>query len=255
MYFIISLIAALAPAFFLLWYFNRMDKEKPEPKGMIMKIFLWGVFIIIPAIIIELVIDNFYSSVLSFSHVLYIAAKSFIVAGVIEEGLKLWVVLQFAYKNVNFDEAMDGIVYAIVASMGFAAFENVIYVMGHGLDVALLRAFTSLPLHAVATGIMGYYIGQARFSGNSNIEFKLIIKGFVIAVIIHGFYNFLIFGIEVFGYYPALLNIPLLIGGFIYLRKLIKSAISDDKSSGRLDLQVVEEYEDDLSDEDEFRKY
>ncbi|MCX7736057.1 MAG: PrsW family glutamic-type intramembrane protease [Candidatus Kapabacteria bacterium] len=238
MYFLISLIMALAPAFFLLWYFNRMDKAKPEPKGMIIKIFLWGIFIIIPAIIIELFIDNFYSTILGSAPVLYIAAKSFIVAGMIEEGLKLWVVLQFAYKNVNFDEAMDGIVYAIVASMGFAAFENVIYVMGHGMEVAILRAFTSLPLHAVATGIMGYYIGQARFVDDSRLELKLIVKGFFIAVFIHGLYNFLIFGIEEFGYIPALLNIPLLIGCFIYLRKLIKSAIADDKLAGRQEIQT-----------------
>lgn len=233
MYFLLSLFMALAPAFFLLWYFNRMDKAKPEPKGMIIKIFLWGIFIIIPAIIIELIIDNFYSTIFGNVSLLYIASKSFIVAGVIEEGLKLWVVLQFAYKNVNFDEAMDGIIYAIVASMGFAAFENVIYVMGHGLEIAIIRAFTSLPLHAIATGIMGYYIGQAKFVGDSRIELQLILRGFFIAVIIHGSYNFLIFGGEVFGFLPALLNIPLLIGCFIYLRKLIKSAISDDELAGR----------------------
>lgn len=233
MYILISLIMALAPAFFLLWYFNRQDKAKPEPKGMILKIFLWGVFIIIPAIIIEIVIDNFYSTLFAASPLLYITAKSFIVAGLIEEGLKLWVVLQFAYKNVNFDEAMDGIVYAIVASLGFAAFENVIYVMGHGIEIALLRAFTSVPLHAIAAGIMGYFIGQARFAENSQIEIKLILRGLIYAVLIHGLYDFLIFGNEIFGFYPALLNIPLLIGGFIYLRHLIKLAISDDKIAGR----------------------
>ncbi len=238
MYILISLFMALAPAFFLLWYFNRMDKAKPEPKGMLIKIFLWGIFIIIPAIIIELVIDNFYQTILGSSPLIYIAAKSFIVAGMIEEGLKLWVVLQFAYKNVNFDEAMDGIIYAIVASMGFAAFENVIYVIGNDLEVAILRAFTSLPLHAISTGIMGYYIGQARFADNSRLELQLILKGLLFAVVIHGFYNFLIFGIEEFGYLPALLNIPLLIGGFVYLRRLIKSAISDDELAGRQQIQI-----------------
>ncbi|TAL67254.1 MAG: PrsW family intramembrane metalloprotease [Bacteroidetes bacterium] len=234
---LISLIMAVAPAVLVLLYYYRQDKAKPEPKGLVTKIFFLGFASIIPAIIIELILDQ-VAGVISFLPLIYYLIKSFIVAGFVEENLKLFVVKQFAYKDSHFDEVMDGIVYAVVASMGFACFENVLYVSGGGWSIALLRAFTAVPLHAVASGIMGFYIGKAKFAGTDSEELKLISKGMMIAVLIHGAYDFFLFSMPVLGDAVGLLVIPIIIGSFLFLRKKIKLAIAEDIREGR----TTEEY-------------
>jgi protease PrsW len=191
-----------------------------------------GILSIIPAIIIELIAEAIVKSY-AWLPIYYYFLKAFVVAAFVEEGLKLIIVKKFAYNDVHFDEVMDGIVYTVVASLGFACFENVLYVMGSGWVVALLRAFTAVPLHAIAAGIMGYYIGKAKFADSKAQENALIMKGFIYAVIFHGIYDFIIFNIPQFGDLSGLLVIPLLIWGFVFLRKKIKSAVSEDVEMGR----------------------
>ena len=65
---------------------------------------------------------------------------------------------------------MDGVVYGVAASLGYAAYENieyVLYVDGEpSFDIALLRAFTAIPLHALCGVIMGFLISQSMFEKN-----------------------------------------------------------------------------------------
>jgi hypothetical protein len=83
---------------------------------------------------------------------------------------------------------MDGIVYGVVVSLGFATFENVVYVMDGGTSVAFSRAFSAVPFHAFLGAIMGYYVGQAwKFPGRRT---GLIMQGYVTAVVLHGLYDF-----------------------------------------------------------------
>lgn len=233
MYVIISLTLAVIPALLWLLYYYKQDKIKPEPKGLLTKVFLFGVLSIIPILIVEIILDTFYQIFFGQFFLIYIFLRAFIVAAVCEEFFKLIVVLGFAYRSPHFDETVDGIIYCIFASLGFAAFENILYVLDTGYTTAILRAFTALPLHAIVSGLMGYYVGQAKFAENKQLEQSLIFKGFIIAVILHGTYNFLLFAIPVFGVLPALLNIPLIIISFFALRKKIRLAIEDDIQNGR----------------------
>ncbi len=230
---LISLAMAIAPALILLAYYYRQDKRKPEPKGLIFKIFLLGIISIIPAILLELALSALEDFV-SWWALLYYLFEAFVVAGICEELIKLWVVTSFAYKNVHFDEVMDGVVYTIVASLGFACMENILYVMDRSWTVALLRAFTAVPMHAVCSGMMGYYIGKAKFASEKAEESALMKRGFWTAVGIHGLYDFLLFSIPLFGIVVAFGVIPLLIWAFFALRKKIKTAVSEDEEAGRI---------------------
>ena len=236
---LISLSCAVAPAIFLIIYFYRQDKAKPEPKKVVRKVFIAGIISTIPAIILELLVDNL-KFLFSWSAVAFNFFEAFIVAALCEELIKFFVVKLTVYKNTVFDETADGVVYTIAASLGFACLENVLYVMGGNLVVALVRAFTAVPLHAIASGIMGYYIGKAKFSGSREEENKLIRKGLLIAVLIHGYYDFVIFSIDTFGFIPALTIIPLLIIAFIKLRNLMKAAIAEDLEAGRVYIKQQE---------------
>ena len=159
----IPLIFAIIPTIFLVRYFYLKDINKPEPIRLIIKIFLMGILCTIPIVFIEImvieIIQPFTSNIIIYSFL-----QAFIVAGLCEETMKLMVIKFFIYDNKHFDEIMDGIVYTIVASLGFACLENIMYVIEGGLPTALLRSFTAVPLHAFSSGIMGYYIGKSKFS-------------------------------------------------------------------------------------------
>lgn len=217
---LINTLFAIVPAFLLVLYFYRKDNQQKEPVKLIWKVFALGFLSVIPAVVIELMLDPFAAM----SNPLQsIFARAFIVAALVEEGLKLAVIRLFVYKRTEFDEITDGIVYAVTASMGFACFENLLYSTG-GLSTVLLRAVTAVPLHALATGIMGYYIGLAKFG-----EPKGLVKGLAAAVLIHGLYDFLLFTNTALGF----LVIPLLIVSWIILKRLLNKALYLDRASGR----------------------
>ena len=233
---IILLIVAIVPALWLLRYYYKQDKAKPEPKGLITKVFLWGCLLVIPAIFLEIIVGKFFKPFTTDSIIYQIIIKSFIIAGLVEEWLKRLVVKKTVYKNQHFDEVMDGIIYTIVASLGFATVENIFYVMNGGFSIAIARAFTSLPLHAITAGIMGYFIGKAKFAENHTIETKYFRIGLLIAVLIHGIYDFMVFSGARISTYIFIALPFILIFGFLYLRKLIKLALQEDKEMGRHDV-------------------
>lgn len=74
--------------------------------------------------------------------------KAFFVVALIEEFSKYIIVRYYNQPRKWFNEPFDGIIYAVMVSMGFAAFENILYVLQGGFEVALLRAFTAIPAHA-----------------------------------------------------------------------------------------------------------
>lgn len=116
--------------------------------------------------------------------------KAFFVVALIEEFSKYVIVRYFAQPRQAFNEPFDGIVYAVMISMGFAATENILYVLEGGTKVAILRAFTAVPAHATFGILMGYYMGKAKF-GNNRIKMNLL--GLSLAVLFHGAYDFFLF--------------------------------------------------------------
>jgi RsiW-degrading membrane proteinase PrsW (M82 family) len=216
-YLIINVILAAIPALLLLLYFYRKDKTKREPAGLILKTFALGILAVIPAGAAE------FGTILLFSRISGIAGlliRAFIVAALIEESSKFLVIKAYIYRKKEFDEVTDGIVYTATASLGFAFFESLLYSFGPPW-VMILRGVTSVPLHAIASGIMGYYIGLAKQSG----EFKPI-KGLLYAVVIHGLYDFFLFT----GSLLVVLIVPLLFFSWLWLRRLYDDAQKRDST-------------------------
>lgn len=224
----VSFLLAAAPALILLRYYYRQDRERPEPKGLVVRIFLFGIVATFVAVPFELLMSLFQGLFADFP-LLTALFKAFVVAALVEEYLKLTIVRLFAYRNRNFDEIMDGVVYTVVASLGFACMENILYVMGGTIGTALTRAVTAIPLHATASGLMGYYIGRAKFADSPRRERALINKGLRIAIFVHGTYDFLLFSVPVLGSWPLIGLFPLLIGTFFILRSRIRIAVEEDR--------------------------
>ena len=216
---ILNILLAIVPALVLVIYFYKRDNQKKEPLVLIWKVFVLGFFSVIPAVLIELVLDSFTHSPVFLQNLL---VKAFLTVALVEEGIKLAVIMLYLYRKPDFDEITDGIIYTIVASLGFACFENILYSTG-GFWAVILRAVTAVPLHTVASGIMGYYIGVNKFCKKNSI-----IKGLIAAVIIHGLYDALLFTGTILAY----LVIPLLVISWLILNSRIKRTQNLDHLTG-----------------------
>lgn len=229
--FLLLLLLALAPCLFLLWYFIHRDRYEPEPKKYIVKIYLLGALMVIPAALIEYILHPLFNSTPSI--IINAFIMSFFLVAPTEELLKFFVVKNWIYKQIEFDEIMDGIVYCVASSLGFATVENIIYVLDKGVGTGILRAFLSVPGHAFFGALMGYYVGKAKF--NQPAERKLIFLGLFWAIFVHGLYDFLLLTETAL----AVLVIGLIITlGFFTKRNLKKAEL---QSKMRTDSKISEE--------------
>jgi len=149
--------------------------------------------ITIPAIGLELAIDYFFPYSKSTNFIVIILSSLLIVAP-IEEVLKFFIVKEKIYHNKAFDEPIDGVVYAVVAALGFASLENILVIFSEGHNAIILRFATATLMHAITSGIVGYYLGLVKFGKNQRKYSKtkkrnFIIQGLVIASLLHGLYN------------------------------------------------------------------
>lgn len=205
-------ILAVLPPLLIAFYIYKQDKFDKEPKELILKSFLFGCLSVFPILILELIFnENLFSN-----YFLYM----FCGVALVEEGMKYFFLKKYLYYKPDFNEPFDGIVYAVMVSLGFATVENLVYVFiyypDQQISVAIKRMISAIPLHASCGVIMGYYVGLAKFSTNSR---KLLIKGVFFATLLHAIYNYFILVDN--GVYSILSVLALILG--IYLsNKAIK---------------------------------
>ena len=210
-----NLLFAIFPPLLIAYYIYQKDKYEKEPKSLIIKSFLFGCLGIIPAIFLELFAKGMFTNLF-----LYV----FIGIALVEEGVKYFFLKKYLFNKPDFNEPMDGIVYAVMISLGFATVENIAYVLnneGQEMNVALMRMFTAIPLHAACGVILGYFVGLAKFADNKNI---LLYKGLFFATLVHGLYNYFIFLGEGF-----ILSIIALAVAVYYSKKAINIHQEDSK--------------------------
>jgi RsiW-degrading membrane proteinase PrsW (M82 family) len=187
MYTLMLLILAVSPPVLFLLYLLKADRTEPEPLEMVLFALALGIVSTMPASIFEGLLG--FIPVFNQETLSGIVLTSFIQVAPVEEGCKLAVILLFVWKNRNFNEENDGIVYVTASSIGFALFENVLYVLAGGIGTGIGRAFTSIPLHTFCGVLMGSFVGRARFAPDRRSSVILILKGFAIAWFIHGLYD------------------------------------------------------------------
>lgn len=211
-YFIKLFFVSILPGIFWVWYFYKKDKYDPEPRKLILRDFLWGIILVVPAGLLEAPFGNLLTPQTPL-FLLFLA--SILVIGIIEEGFKSYIVYKFHYNHPEFDEPIDGIIYGVTVGLGFAAAENLFYTVLYGYQVGLVRAVLTSLAHASFTGIFGFYLGRAHNENNKN----LIWSGFLLVAFFHGLYDFLVIG----GFMNILLTIAAIGLLQIYLASLIKT--------------------------------
>ena len=186
------LLVTILPSILIILFFVYSDKFR-EPRGEILKVFIYGILITIPAYFLNSYLSVFWYNNFRFSEGLI---GSFLTAAPVEEGLKLSILYFFVYKMKDFNEPIDGIVYGVTVSLGFATLENFYYVylladyfQTSSMSLAILRSFSAIPAHAVFGVFMGYFFMKYVFVKKANN----LLFAFAIPIVLHGFYNLFIF--------------------------------------------------------------
>ncbi|MDP3017606.1 MAG: PrsW family glutamic-type intramembrane protease, partial [Deltaproteobacteria bacterium] len=177
---IIALLFSLLVALFWLGKFRKMDKFEKEPERLIYLAFFAGALSTIPSVLLEIpfkTANSHHPPLLSDLFLL------FLWVGIVEETFKFLAVRLTVYRSSQFNEVMDGMIYMVSAAMGFAATENVGYMLGFGFSVGFFRAILSYLAHLSFSAVLGYYMGKAKIEKNQN----WLWIGFILAVSLHWF--------------------------------------------------------------------
>ena len=209
----IILILAILPVIVLAFYIYKKDKYEKEPFSMLLLAFFLGIL----AIPMDLLVVGIINAVIPGSTVFY---SAFFEAGIPEELCK-WLLFMFViWRNKNFNEFFDGIVYACFIGLGFAGVENLMYVFGNdtvsgALTTGVMRALLSVPGHFLFAVIMGYFLGMAKFRPQERS--KYLILSYICPVLAHGIFDYLLMLSSAFSENNLELMGALLFIIFIYL--------------------------------------
>jgi len=182
---LIYLVLAFLPC--LVWLFFFLSKDhQPEPKKVILKVFIAGMLATIPAILVQLGIQPFLEDASE-------VVRYFLIVGISEEFFKYFAFRLTAQKSEYLDEPVDILVYMIIASLGFATAENIIlffqvqFDLVQSIYLSIIRFMSSF-LHALASGVFAFFIAVSFYQTKKrHLLFGL---GFILAVVIHGLFNF-----------------------------------------------------------------
>jgi len=190
-------LLSIVPALVLVGYFWGGDPTRREPFEPLAITFLLAMlFATFAALLNEAFLSSFQTL-----PVAGMAAYFFLVVGPVEEAVKWLGVRLHAYGHPAFDTVVDGVVYGAVAGLGFAAIENLVYILVAFLETTDLSMGLQLryatqtaigraavgPGHVIFAAFSGYYLGLAKFNpGNRG---PIVVKGLLIAAGLHGFYN------------------------------------------------------------------
>jgi len=183
----------LAPSIIWLLFYLRKDKL-PESNSMILKVFIMGMIVTLPAALIELGMSDYFKQI-PCPKIYALGLFCFLGIALPEEFMKYLVVKIKVISHAEFDEPIDAILYMIIAALGFSAMENILTLFPFKETIELfsaswVRFISATFLHALTSALIGYFMALSFF--NTKNRLKLIFIGLILAVILHGLYNFLI---------------------------------------------------------------
>lgn len=193
---ILTVILTFLPTLVLITFFYRRDMNR-EPRKTLTITLLYGGLAFVPVVIVENILSNL-GLLTGTSPLIFNFYDMIVNVAAPEETFKLLVILLYSARTSAFDEPMDGLVYGVAAALGFATVENIFYVLEGGLGTAITRALLSVPSHAFWGAILGYSVGQVRFKKR---KAGFVLSGLLIAILLHGLFNFFLVTIESAGAY------------------------------------------------------
>lgn len=227
MYYLLLIIFALLPSIIWLLFFLRKDAH-PESNRMILRVFLYGMLAAILAAVAErIIVSGLLERVegLAYSPFLILILDLFIVIALVEEVAKYLVVKIGVWRSPELDEPLDIMLYMIIAALGFAALENILYLLNaslsppdidcpaffiniaHFLSAVFGQAFSEKIFcavlstniirflgavfgHALWSGTLGYFLALSFYEPKKRT--KLLTLGLALATSLHAAFNYVI---------------------------------------------------------------
>ena len=187
------LIPALLPVVLVLFYVWHKDKNEREPMSVILLTVVFGAVVSFVAGPVELAIEKLLVLFLNIDSVGYSLVENFFGVALVEEFLKWLIIMIFIWQNKNFDHSYDAIVYTVASSLGFAAAENIGYIIAYGKSVAISRALFAIPGHASFGVFMGYFVAKAKLASvNGRPRGAKLLLSVAVPTMVHGIYDFLL---------------------------------------------------------------
>lgn len=190
---LLVLAASLIPTIILACFILYTDKKNKEPIKNIIICLLSGILTTALASYLEGIAAKFITNEVLLTYIW----------ALIEELSKIAIFFMFIFDNKFYDEIYDSIVYMTLIALSFAGVENIMYAfsestVSNSIGLALMRDFTTIPLHVICGVIIAYYLSLGNFSKVKNKKVKSFFLAGVIASLVHGTFNLLMTVISAF---------------------------------------------------------
>ncbi|MEE0699055.1 MAG: PrsW family intramembrane metalloprotease [Bacilli bacterium] len=177
---------SLVPALLLVWFILRTDKKSKEPTKNIIICLLSGILTVALAGYLENLVMPYISNN---TLLIYVWA-------LIEEVSKIAIFFLFIVDNKHYDDIYDGLVYMTLIALSFAGLENLMYAfsestVSNSISLALIRDFTTVPLHVICGVVIGFFISLGSFSKIKKKRYLNFSLAVLVPTLIHGTFNLL----------------------------------------------------------------
>lgn len=197
--FLLSLFFGFVPVFFFSWFLYWLDRYEKEPLRLLGLVFFWGAVVAATGAWLINTVLGVGIYLFTGSEAAANITTGSLIAPVVEESLKgLAVLIIFLRYRYEFDSILDGIIYAAITGLGFAAIENTFYIynfgyLENGLEGLFTLAFVRVIMvgwqHAFYTAFIGIGLGVARLNRNMLVKILAPVAGWSMAIFAHSFHN------------------------------------------------------------------
>ena len=186
--------AAVIPAIILMVRVWRADRYEKESSWLMWQLVKGGILSSLLAMVEERVCSRILGLAVPENTVLYNVILYFVIVAVAEESSKYIFMKRNSWNSPEFTTQYDGVIYAVVTSLGFGLWENISYVLQYGFRTAVVRAVTAIPGHACFGVFMGVFYGFARKYenyGKPGLSKACRFLSVLFPVLLHGAYDYI----------------------------------------------------------------
>ena len=175
---------ALVPAILLVVFVLYTDRKSKEPAKNIILCLLSGFLTIALAQYLENLVMPYFSNNVVLTYIW----------AFLEEVSKAAIFFLFVFDNKYYDDIYDGLVYMALIALSFAGLENIMYAFSEStvassISLALMRDFTTIPLHVICGIVIGYFLSLSYFSKTKKNKYVNIVLALLVSSFIHGTFN------------------------------------------------------------------
>lgn len=192
---ILAIIGGVLPALVWLSFWLREDKSRPEPRWLLIAVFLAGALAVLPTYLVQELLRQVWQLGVDTKLI-----PTITVWAASEELIKYLVVAAIAFSSRFFDEPVDAMIYLITVALGFAAAENSFFMLNAlsdgGSQVNFwvsgnFRFIGATIVHVVSSSVLGGFIAFA-FCQSRGRRLLALLAGLFTAVVLHTLFNYFI---------------------------------------------------------------